>query len=106
MKKNKTLQQLREQAMKDIVAIMKKHNTDNLMIVTGDTPVLKDDPYDNNLTYTLDGIGIHDEEIVLFGSNCCHSAEWLPDNLGTDDLVFIAEWLEDNEEEIWDGDED
>ena len=105
MKKNETLKQLRAQAVNDIKVIMGRHNTDNLQIQTSDTPVLCADVNDDNFTYTLDGIRVSDNKLVFLGSNCCDSSEWPQNIVGTDDLIFIAEWLEDNEEEIWEENE-
>ena len=63
------------------------------------TPILQECSYDGNLTYTLDYIQCDDKGISFRGSNACDCNWWYIDELSTDILVDIAEFLEELSED-------
>ena len=75
----------------------------------GSSPILQEDAYDSNNTFTLDSIQkktIHNPQskvsiitVLLFdGSSCFDNYTWTEDTISTDALINIAEYLKDNED--------
>jgi len=67
----------------------------------GCSPVVQEDAYDDNMTYTLDSICLDDDGKLSFNASSCANNIFLTeDNISTDVLLNIASWLNNNEQEI------
>ena len=70
----KVFEWIRKEINNDIIAIFNKHNVDNeyqeISVYATSTPIIREDAYDDNLTYTLDAIGIRGGEVFFGGSSC------------------------------------
>lgn len=61
------------------------------------TPVVRDDQYDPNNSYTLDGIDASDPDCLLFdASSCCDEQTFEESRVGVEALCAILEFLRDN----------
>ena len=98
------LLELRKEAVSRIKAIMEKVNTDELFICSfseGESPIIHEDPYDDNNTYTLDRIVLEKDGSLTFeSSSCCRNAEDDEGDLDLELLIGVAEWVEDKEDAI------
>ena len=66
----------------------------------GDSPILQEDPDDENNIYTLDKLEIQFDKLYLDGSSSYANFTWTEDNLSIDALVGVAEFLDNYEEGI------
>ena len=102
---NKTIANLREEAVKKITALLNKYKTDTFEMVDispSDTPIVHD-ASDGNLIFTLDRVGLDKNGILYFDSSSCWENNTEPATfLDVETLVGIAEWLEKKEPEIYD----
>ena len=100
------LTKIREDAISTIKRLVEKYGEGKLYtfdISESESPIVREDPYDSNLTYTLDNVDVLSNGNIIFSaSNCFDCADFSDDILDTDTLVGIAEWLEDNEDALLD----
>lgn len=103
MNRKSKLLQIREDIISDINALLVKHCPD-VMDVTdcGSTPVIWPSADDQDFdTYTLDRVYAGKDNILVDSSSSNDNRTDRAEDLGTDTLVYILEFLEDNEELIW-----
>ena len=105
MKKNRkdTLAEIRKEAIARITNLLKKAGLTRLYIsdYSDDSPIVHEHPYDDNLTYTLDEVALEEgNKLTFYSSSSWENTSDTADQLDTDTLVSIADWMEDDEEEI------
>lgn len=102
------LQQIRDSIVADIRSILEKHSLDEMDVTDcGSTPVIWPSADDQDFdTYTLDRVYIGKDNVLVDSSSSDAGRTDRAEELGTDTLVNILEFLEDNEELIWQKDED
>ena len=71
-----------------------------LDIDEGCSPILQEDSFDGNNTYTLDRIYIENDKLCFDGSSSYANYTWNQDNLDVIMLIGILEFLEDHENEV------
>lgn len=110
MKKN--LEEIRTEAIDKIVGFVKKYGgVENALMLCdfdfGDSPIVKEDIYDGNLSETLDTIILDEKGNLQFHCGSAYkSSTYTIRDIDTDTLVGIADWLEDHiDEEEWAGEE-
>lgn len=100
---NKAIAKLRDDAVARITALLKKYNTDTLDVADfspSDSPIVHD-ASDGNFIFTLDRVGLDKNGILYFGSSSCWDNNTEPATfLDVETLVGIADWLEENEDDI------
>lgn len=108
MKKN--LEKIRIEAIVKIVGFVKKYGgVENALMLCdfdfGDSPIVKEDIYDGNLSETLDTISLDEKGNLQFHCGSAYkSSTYTIRDIDTDTLVGIADWLEDHiDEEEWAG---
>ena len=92
------VQRLRKEACDKIKAIMKKHDIDYIDASDVDEscyPVIEKHPFDDNFTKTLDSISLDDGSLLFCASDCEDKAYFNEDEIGTDALLSVAQWLEE-----------
>lgn len=97
------IQKIRKDACDKIKAILKKHNVEEVYasdICETCTPVIEKHPFDDNFTKTLDYISIEDNSLLFEASDCEENAYYNEDEIDTDALVSVAQWLEEREDEL------
>lgn len=98
---------IHENAVKEIINIMNKY--DCSLVETyefNDTPaVIEGIDWDD--TYNLDCISVEEDNSLIFScSTPYESEEVTSDEISTDTLIEILEWLEDNEDELFSDEDD
>lgn len=97
------LQTIRDSVIASIADILDKHSSDTMDVTDlGSTPVIRPDSLYGDDTYTLDRVYASEKGGIFIDSssssdNCTDRIEDMP----TDALVDILEFLEDNEKMIW-----
>lgn len=97
------LNQLRAEVVKDIYRIVSATELGNILISEideGCSPIIDEDEYDENNTYTLDYVYIENDRLFFDGSSSYANYTWNQDNLSVDALCNVLEFLEDHEEKI------
>lgn len=97
------VRKVRKDACDRIKAVMEKHDTDFILacdIDEGSSPVIEQHPFDDNNTRTLDSISLKDGKLTFSASNCSDSIDYDEDSINTDALLSVAEWLEENEDQL------
>lgn len=92
-----------ENAVKELIAIMDKHDCSMVETYECDyTPILiASEDWDN--TYALDCISVEENNLLIFScSSPYESDEVTSDEISTDILIEILEWVKDNEDELFD----
>lgn len=100
-----TLLKIRASIVDGIVDLMHKHECTEVSTCLCDAPILIDDPHDGNLSYTLDEVILDNGMVDFRGSSCCDNAHLNQGDIGLEELMYIYEWLLDNEDEIFDFDD-
>lgn len=102
------LRHIRTEAAGTIVDILKRNRDKDADFCLGSTPVISEDPYDDNNTYTLDRVELTEdgEGFTVDASSCSSSMTVRQQDLPLDTLIEIGEFLQENEENIWDRDDD
>lgn len=102
------IQSIRENLAEKIRSILRRNGTDSVPAADLDccsTPVVQENPYNPDLTMTLDQITMDDEGHLDFdASSCFENASFNQDTISTDALADIAGWLEENEESLHNND--
>lgn len=92
----KTLNNIRVEAVKELVSIMKKHDSKEVETYEfDDTPIVIDSNEVDD-TYTLDHIRVVDgtEPYLVFGCSSSYDCEDVTsNNISIDNLVEILEWV-------------
>jgi hypothetical protein len=97
----KLLNEIRTEINEKIIAILNKYDCQEIGCYTNYVPVLREDLYDSNLTFTLDTVGVRWGKVYFDGSSSMDNTTIWADNLDIELLVGIYEWLIENEEEIF-----
>jgi len=97
---NSKLQKIRSESINSILDILSENKLGSLHIYdidAGCSPILQEDAFDDNNTYTLDEIRLMPNGSIVFdGSNCSDNFTWTEDNISTDALIGIEEFLEEH----------
>ena len=103
----KMLDNLKNETLEHIAAVIRRHGEDVIYAVDideGSSPIVIDDEYDGNLTYTLDSIRIKKKKeetyIEIQASNCCNTILLDAKKLDIELLFGIFSWLVENEESL------
>ena len=98
------LQKIRSESINAIRDILAENHLGSLRMYdldAGCSPIVQEDTFDDNDTYTLDEIRILNDGCIVFdASSCADNFTWTEDNISTDALVGIEEFLEEHIEEI------
>lgn len=103
MSKKSKLNEIRQEAIDCIKKLMTKHRIQTVEaydIDEGSSPIVDENGSDGNLTFTLDRVTLKDGSLEFEASNCCENHTWDEDDISTDALVGISEWLEENEKTL------
>lgn len=97
------LAEIQNEALDIITNIMKESGKDTLEVsYLDDCPIVRNNE-DDYLIYTLDSIELKKDGRLIFSASSGAENDWWDDNsIGTDILVDIAEWMEENKEDIFD----
>ena len=99
--KKNTIAEVRSRAVKTIKDLMNRHGLDTVYASDIDmisSPIILEDNYDGNNTYTLKYIKLQPDGTLQFRSSSCFAERNDDeDSLPTDVLAGLADWLEDNE---------
>ena len=108
MKKHlEAIKKIRKEATDHIRAILEKHHLNTLYasdIDEGSSPILVEDTNDSNFTYTLDSIAVNGKTLQFEGSNCWDNISINDDTIDVELLCGLADWLDENEDQIEDAD--
>lgn len=89
-------------AVKELINIMNKHECSLVeAYVCDDTPILiEGDDCDD--TYELDSISVEGDNLLIFScSSAYENEEITSEEISTDILIEILEWVKDNENELF-----
>ncbi len=105
MKENKRskIQKIRQELFDEIIAVLKKHNLEELCIFDideGNSPILDEDYLEADNTYTLDAIKVKNGDLCFEGGSCFSNRTWTEDEISTDALIGIVDFLDEHAEEI------
>lgn len=103
MKCVKELTELRDKIASEIKAIILSTRNDEIRICDideGCSPILQEDEYDENNTYTLDKVYLHNGILYLDGSSSYANFTWRQDNIGIEILAGVLDFLQEHDEEI------
>lgn len=105
-----TLSEVRSRAVKTIKDLMNRHGLDIVYasdIDGGSSPIVREDPFDDNNTCTLDYIKIQPDGTLRFQSSSCFAEKTDDENsIPTDILIGLADWVENNEAALCEDDTD
>lgn len=91
-----------ENAVKELIAIMDKHDCSTVETYEcDDTLIISEDGDDS---YALDFISVEDDNSLIFSFSSPYEdeeEEVTSDEISTDTLIEILEWVKDNEEELF-----
>ena len=99
--KKTKLQTLRQETIGAIVDILRRHKNDDADFALSSTPIISEDPLNDYNTYTLDRIILQEDSFSVDASSSGDTTDWSAEDLSTDVLINILEWLENYEETIW-----
>jgi hypothetical protein len=98
---------IRSEINANIIALLKKYGYNyEVTICLNDTPILQENPFDDNLTLTLDCVGVRNGEVYFEGSSCCENITLFATQIDVENLIGIYEWLIESEEDIFNEDID
>ena len=103
MNKTDKLNEIREQAIETIKKALKKHNINFLHVTemdVTDIPVVRENPEDEEDTYTLDAIELNGENLTFNASSSWDNGYFKPREIDIELLVYIADWAEEYDEAI------
>lgn len=106
--KKSKLQEIRGAIVAGIKDLLVKHEDDNFDVTDcGSTPVIWPSSDDQDFdTYTLDRIRIDMEKVLVDSSSSNSSRTDRVEELSADTLLEILDFLEENEDLVWEKDED
>ena len=99
----KELTELRNKIASQIKAIILSTHNDEIRIYDideGCSPILQEDEFDENNTYTLDKVYLRNGIVYLDGSSSHANFTWRQDSIGIEILAGILDFLQEHEEEI------
>lgn len=96
------LENLRHEVIEQIISIVNSVGGELYIVDVygGDSPIVQEDFFDENNTYTLDKITVEEGELYLDGSSSYANYTWRGDNLDIIRLVSVLDYLEEHEENI------
>lgn len=97
----KTTNEIRNDITREIIAIFNKHKCESVGCFINDVPILREDLYDSNLTFTLDAIGVRFGDVYFEGSSSVDETTMWASSLDIELLIGIYEWLIENEDELF-----
>ena len=102
------LEQIRKTALEQIRTYVEKFGSkpENALMLCdfdfGDSPIVKEDIYDGNLSETLDTIVLEDGNLQFHCGSAYTSTTYAEKDIDTDTLVGIVDWLDEHiDEEEW-----
>lgn len=98
-----SLKELRAKIVGQIIEIVTAIDGDELYIVDideGCSPILQEDEFDENNTYTLDKVYVEQGELYLDGSSSYANFTWRGSNLHIEALEDVLEFLKEHEDQI------
>lgn len=88
-------------AVKELINIMAKHDWTSVdTYVCDDTPIIIEGN-DCDDTYALDNISVDGNKLIFSCSSAYENEEITSDEISTDILIEILEWVKDNEDELF-----
>ncbi len=97
------LQRFRKELLDEIKSTLEKHNLEELYISDideGCSPIIDEDKWEEDNTYTLDSITLTDGRLSFDGSNCFSNYSWSETTISTDALIGIVDFLDNHAEKI------
>lgn len=97
------LQKIRKETIAAIKAIFDKYTVDTIEATDldmGSSPILESDAFDGNNNLTLDRVILEKGELYFVGSSCFGNVTFNEETISTDALCNVADFLEENEEDI------
>lgn len=96
------IDKIREEINEGIILLLNKYGYKYEMTVHScDTPILQENVFDDNLSFTLDCVGIRNGEVYFEGSSCVENITLFTTEIHVEVLIDIYEWLLANEEDIF-----
>ena len=98
----KSLKEIRTELVDEIVAIVRKVGGEIYIsdIDKGTSPVLQEDEFDENNTYTLDKVEVTEDGLSLDGSSAHANFSWTGNNLPIEALEGVLVFLKEHKEEL------
>lgn len=100
-KNNNKVHVLRQQAVESILAILKRNAIFEADFALGSTPIIIEDPYDCDNSFTLDRVYLEGDTFALDASSCFDNLTRTAEDLTVETLFGILDFLTDNEDDIW-----
>lgn len=97
------LNEVRKQATETIKNALKKHGINYLNVAemdVTDIPIVHENPDDEEDTYTLVAIELIGENLTFDASSSWSNGYFKPRDIDVELLTYIADWVEEYDEEI------
>jgi hypothetical protein len=91
-----------ENAVKELIAILDKHDCTMVETYACDDTLIISEDEDN--AYALDFINVENDNLLIFSYSSPYESEEeeiTSDEISTDILIEILEWVKDNEDELF-----
>lgn len=95
------IEEIRQEIQNKIAKMLYTHGFQCEVTTFGDTPVLKSNEYYDNLTLTLDCVGVRNMNVYFECSSMYESITLWADQIYVEVLIDVYEWLIDHEDEIF-----
>mgnify|MGYP003412638313 FL=1 len=104
-----TINEVRNEAVNAIISIMSKNNRKEVYTYEFDSTPIIIDSNDCDETYTLDAIRVVEGTtpyIIFSCSSSYDNNEVTSGNTSTDNLLYVLEWITDNEESLFENEDE
>ena len=104
-----TINEVRNEAVNAIISIMSKNNRKEVYTYEFDSIPIIIDSNDCDETYTLDAIRVVEGTtpyIIFSCSSSYDNNEVTSGNTSTDNLLYVLEWITDNEESLFENEDE
>ena len=104
-----TINEVRNEAVNAIISIMSKNNRKEVYTYEFDCTPIIIDSNDCDETYTLDAIRVVEGTtpyIIFSCSSSYDNNEVTSGNTSTDNLLYVLEWITDNEESLFENEDE
>ena len=104
-----TINEVRNEAVNAIISIMSKNNCKEVYTYEFDSTPIIIDSNDCDETYTLDAIRVVEGTtpyIIFSCSSSYDNNEVTSGNTSTDNLLYVLEWITDNEESLFENEDE
>lgn len=106
MKANIIIENVKKSLVGSVVAILSMHRDDESNFALSSTPVIREDLYDYNNSYTLDRVRLAGDGFCVDASSCCDSVTIHSDDLKVEEISGILDFILVNKDEIWESDKE